>query len=543
MLKLLPSFLLLALAGPAATYAQQPTVRLLARFTNDAPATTDASAARQQLFDQLNRRFATVGVEPLVPARAENLNTAAPAVYVIKLPASADADQALAAYRQSGLFRYVELDAVGHGGGGKGIAPNDFLYPRQWAFHNTGSFNLAPAKAGADIKMEDAWAITPGDASVTVAFIDSGCKPDHPELDGRFWRNSREIAGNNLDDDGNGYVDDVHGWNFADDNNNMTDDSGHGTNITGIVGANGNNSLAYAGVNWGCKLLVCKALNVQNSGQYSWFARAIYYSIANGARVINMAVGGTAFSQTLQDAVDYATQRGVVITASMMNTNNSTAFYPAALNGVVAVGSTSPDDTRTVGFPWDPLSGSNFGRHISVVAPGNYIYGLDYRSNTDYSTYWSGTSQATAHVTGIVSLLLTQRPQLTPAQVKTILQSSANDQVGNAAEDTPGWDQYYGYGRVNAARALATVVVTGTRRAQTPLALEVYPNPARQQLTLRTTDSRLLNSEVHIFDSVGHLVHRQRLTSLSVQMSLRLAPGVYRLTLAGTGSSQPLLIQ
>jgi len=142
----------------------------------------------------------------------------------------------------------------------------------------------------------------------------------------------------------------------------------------------------------------------------------------------------------------------------MMNNNNNVSFYPArySLNysNVVAVGSTNPDDSRTAPFFWSATSGSNYGTHINVVAPGNYIYGLSHTSNTDSTSFWGGTSQATPLVAGIASLLFAQNPSLTPSQVRTILQNTAVDEVGNSSEDTPGFDQYMGYGRVNAFEAL-----------------------------------------------------------------------------------------
>ncbi|UYZ61767.1 S8 family serine peptidase [Hymenobacter weizhouensis] len=540
---LLPLLTLLALAEPAASLAQQPAPRLLVRLA-DSPRTAQAQENNQAhstlwAFEQLNRRYGAVRTEALNPSPSPSSSAATagvPAVYVVTLPAGTDAGQVRAAYQQSGLFRYVELDAAGRGGGQQGLAPNDALYGRQWSLNNTGSFSLSSARPGADMKMEDGWAITQGDASVTVAIIDSGCKLDHPEFSGRLWRNAREIPANNLDDDQNGYVDDINGWSFVDETANLTDDVGHGTNVTGIIGASGNNSVGYAGVNWGCKLMTCKALDDKNNGFYSWWIKAIYYAVNNGARVINMSLGGTSSSQAMQDAVDYATQRGVVVVACMMNANSSTVYYPAGLTGVIAVGSTNPDDTRSSPFFWNASSGSSFGPHVSVVAPGNYIYGLHHRSDNNYNTYWGGTSQAAPHVAGLASLLLTLKPQLTPAQVKTTLQSTADDLVGNPAEDTPGWDQYYGHGRINAARALSFVVTSSSQASRLPqAALDVFPNPARHQLTLRTSDARLLNQQVQIFNSVGQLVYHQALTSLSMQVPLTLAPGVYRVSLAGTG--------
>ncbi|SHI29741.1 Serine protease, subtilisin family [Hymenobacter daecheongensis DSM 21074] len=540
----LPILAVLAALGTTTAQAQQPAPRLIVRL-HDATGTAQAAAASRNVapaaFAQLNHQHHAVQVQPLNPGPRPLPNAVAavtpPAVYLVELPAGTDAAQAQRDYQQTGLFRYVEVDATGQGGGVQGLTPNDPLYAgRQWGLNNTGNFSLAPARAGADIRMEDAWPITRGDSSVTVATIDSGCKLDHPEFSRRIWRNRQEIPANGIDDDRNGYVDDLSGWNFVSNTNNTADDYGHGTNVTGIIGASGNNALGYAGVNWGCKLMICKGLDNQNSGFYSWWTASIYYAVNNGARVINMSLGGLSTSQAMQDAITFANQRGVVVVACMMNANSSTVYYPAGMSGVVAVGSTNPDDTRSSPFFWSPTSGSNFGPHLSVVGPGNYIYGLSHTSNTNYGSYWGGTSQATPHVAGLAALMLTLKPQLTPAQVKAALQATADDRVGSLSEDTPGWDQYYGHGRVNAARALASVVTTAARPAPVAAsALQVFPNPAHHQLTLRTTDARLLNHEVQIFNGVGQLVYRHLLTQPTLQLPLALAPGAYWLTLAGTG--------
>jgi thermitase len=170
-----------------------------------------------------------------------------------------------------------------------------------------------------------------------------------------------------------------------------------------------------------------------------------------------------------------------------------------------------------------------------VSAPGNYIYGLSHTSNTNYNSYWGGTSQAAPHVAGLASLLLTLRPQLTPAQLKAILQATADDQVGNTTEDTAGWDQYFGYGRINAIRAL-TSVLTGVAKPQVAAsALQVFPNPAREHLTITTTDARLLRHDLQVFNTLGQLVHHQMLLTPTVELPLALPPGAYWLTVAGTG--------
>ncbi|MFD2717738.1 S8 family serine peptidase [Hymenobacter monticola] len=547
MKKLLPLLPLLTAsfltnAQPAATAQPATQTRLIVRLQDNLRTELlqkSAAGPAAQLFEAVNRNHKAEQVQALNPGK--NASTA-PAMYLIALPAGTDARQALLDYQQTGLFRYVELDAEGQGGGVQSVTPNDALYSRQWYLKNNGTFSLSPARAGADIKMEDAWSISQGDSSVTVAIIDSGIKLDHPEFAGRIWRNRREIAGNGIDDDNNGFVDDVRGWNFVSNTNNPADDMGHGTNVAGIIGANGNNGIGYAGVNWACKLMVCKGLTAQNTGFYSWWTSGIYYAVDNGARVINMSLGGTSTSQAMQDAITYANQRGVVVVACMMNNNNGVVNYPAGMTGVISVGATNPNDTRANPFSWSATSGSNFGPHISVVAPGNYIYGLDYASNTNYGVYWGGTSQATPQVVGLASLMLTLRPGLTPAQVKAIIQNTADDRVGNPVEDAVGWDPYYGYGRINAPRALASVV-TATRAGNAAAGFHLYPNPARGQVTLQLDDAHLLRQEVQVFNALGQVVSRQLLGSLRQQLAVPTAAGTYWVALAGVAGGRRLVVE
>ncbi|MCI1187582.1 S8 family serine peptidase [Hymenobacter sp. DH14] len=538
-------FLLGIVAGSAQAQLPAPT-RLIVRLhddqppmpVGDSPGNVPPSAADR--LAQINRQYHAGEMQRLNPGRRA---AAAPAMYLITLPAGTDAQRAVQAYQQTGLFRYVELDAQGQGGGVQSVVPNDPFYGRQWYLNNNGTFALAPAQAGADIRMEDAWAVTHGDSTITVALIDSGCKLDHPEFAGRIWRNRLEIPNNRIDDDHNGFVDDVKGWNFVSNNNNPTDDYGHGTNVAGIVGATGNNGLGYAGLNWGCKLMICKGLNAQNMGSYSWWTSAIYYAVDNGARVINMSLGGSSPSLSMQDAVAYATQHGVVVAACMMNDNSSVVNYPAGLAGVIAVGATNPDDSRASPFFWSAASGSNYGAHLSVVAPGNYIFGPDYQSNTNYYVYWGGTSQATPQVAGLASLLLTLRPQLTPAQVKAIIERTADDRVGPASEDAAGWDLYFGYGRINAGRALANVLTATQANQDVAAGFRLFPNPARGAVTLQLGEARLLQRQVQVYNALGQLLSQQPLTGLSQQLLVPTAAGTYWVAIAGMAGGQRLVVE
>ncbi len=376
--------------------------------------------------------------------------------YLLQFPADADILSIVSEYNLLSEVDYAEPDYIVSIRGPLGVTPNDALYARQWGLKNDGTFPLGNVVAGIDINAENAWTITQGSTNVVEAIIDTGGKLDHPEFAGRLWTNSGETGGNNSDDDGNGFVDDVHGWDFINNDNDATDDHGHGTNVAGIVGATGNNSIGYAGVDWNCKLMILKALDDQGFGSWSAIAGAVYYAVDNGAHVINMSLGGPS-SITMQSAINYGISNNVCIVVSMGNDNSETPSYPAAYPGVIAVGSIDGDGNRTHPFFWNPNSGSNFGSHISVGAPGNYIYGLDNNSNTNYNYYWGGTSQAAPHVAGVVGLMLAKDPTLTPGQIKVILESTARDQIGDPSEDVPGWDKYYGYGLIDAFEALSAI--------------------------------------------------------------------------------------
>jgi hypothetical protein len=377
-------------------------------------------------------------------------------IHFITLSSNTDIDAAISSLSGTGLFEYVEKDGIGTGAGVMTTTPSDPLFINQWSLKNNGSFS-GTAVADADIDIDNAWDITTGDASTIVCVLDAGFKLDHPELAGRVWQNPGEIAGNGIDDDANGYVDDIQGWDWVNNDNNPTDDHGHGTNVASIIAARGNNGSHMAGINWNCKLMVGKVLNASNSGSYSWITSGIYYAVSMGAKVINISIGGTGNSAAMEAACDFAMANNVMIVVCMHNQNTSTPYYPAAYSSVIAVGSTSDNDWRTVPFPWNSASGSNYGSHIDLVAPGNNILGAYYLDNSS-ATYWSGTSQATPEVAAVISLMISLKPNLTFAQVMNILATTSEDQVGNPVEDTPGWDQYYGYGRLNAFAALNAVL-------------------------------------------------------------------------------------
>lgn len=473
------------------------------------------------LFDDLNKKYNLEKQEPII------IGDLVPCI-VLHFAKDITIAEAIAAYKQTQLFEYVELDYVGYGEGEcmevnntetkklspPIIAPNDTYFNNQWGLLNNGTFSTTSI-AGQDIKMLDAWSITKGSSDIIVCILDSGAPLDHPELKDRIWINTKEIPGNTIDDDGNGYVDDVYGWNFAGRNNNPYDDNGHGSNVTGIVGNIGNNNLGYAGIDWNCKLMIVKVLDANNTGFYSWWIYGIYYAVKNGAKVINMSLVGYDYSSALNDALTYAWNNGVTIVAAMGNENSSVLRYPAGHHQSINVGSVNDDGRRTHPFlrSTSTASGSNIGQHIDVTAPGNYIYGISYKSLTDYTYYWGGTSQATPHVTGIVSLMLSLDSTLTTQHIRDIIRATADDQTTNSLEDTPGFDIFNGYGRVNATRALRAVLLTDTKDISS--SLKIYPNPSTGVLNIHADNILSSSASVSVCNAIGQQVFSEKINNAS----------------------------
>jgi thermitase len=522
--KLTQEIALLVFAALAhnATFGQsvEATDQIIVKLRNTDTLST-RSSNKQELgssdFDAITRKFHGLNISGQSIGKKSSHQ-----FRIVKLPKGVDVKVVIDEYKRIDEIEYVEPDHKGSGGGMHGTTPNDQYYSRQWGLKNNGTFLLSPSIAGADIEMENAWSLEQGDTNIVVAIIDTGAKLDHPEFIGRIWSNSHEIQNNGIDDDKNGFIDDVNGWDFANGDNDPADDFGHGTNVIGIIGANGDNSIGYSGVDWNCKLMVLKGLDAKNTGYYSWWSDAIHYAVDNGARVINMSMGGVGTSLTLQNAINYALKKNVVVVACMMNTNSNTVYFPAGFPGVVAVGSTNSNDKRTSSFFWSTTSGSNFGSHISVVAPGNFIYGLDYQSNTNYNNYWGGTSQAAPLVSGLASLLLAQDMSRTPSQIKSVIEMTAQDQIGSSSEDPRGWDQYYGRGRINAFRALSADGVTAANVENSDVSL--FPNPTSKSFTVIFPSTA---RQIEILNSLGEVVQRNKIDGEISQEFELLESGVY----------------
>ncbi len=304
--------------------------------------------------------------------------------------------------------------------------PNDPKFPDQWGL--------------TQIEAPEAWDLTTGAATVSIAIIDSGIEFTHPDLSGQIWINPGEIAGNGIDDDNNGHVDDIHGWDFVNSDNDPSDDHGHGTQVAGIAAAATNNSLGIAGVCWNCTIMPVKVMQASGVANYSDIAAGVIYAAKKGAKVINISLGGYSDSSTLQAAIQTAVNTyGAVVVAGAGNDNLETPFYPAAYDEVLAVGGTDRTDAKA-GL-------SNYGAWVDVSAPA-----LDITTTFlggDYGPV-NGTSFASPFVAGLAGLLRSQNSDWDEALVRA--------QIGHTADDidslNPGFEGLLGTGRVNAETAV-----------------------------------------------------------------------------------------
>ena len=542
-LVLLPAPSLQSANGPA-----DARTRLIVKFRAEQQF-AKAGNAVQAAVPSVNRlfaRYAVSDVEPLFPPANANaaLRTSLgmDRIFVLHFPEGPEVTAMAEEFSLDPSVEYAEPDHAGTMAGigaADSLIPNDTYFYRQWALRNTGNTtDVGAGKAGADIKAIYAWPICTGDSNVIVGILDTGLKWDHPDIASRVWTNRGEIPGNGIDDDHNGYVDDVRGWNFAYGNNNVSDDEGHGTNVAGIIGAKSNNNMGYAGIDWHCKIMPLKVLDSMGNGYYSSWASAFYYAANNGARVLNLSAGGASASSILETAIAYAHGLGCFTAVAMMNYNDNVKYYPAAYDSiVVAVGATDIYDQRCSPFFWG--GGSCYGDWIDVVAPGNTIYGLNNTSNTDYSWYWGGTSQATPMVSGLAALLLAQNGSRGPETLRAIIEATADDQVGRTNEDTPGYDIYMGHGRINCYRALTYApngVDPGHKALPAHFALEQnFPNPFNPTTTIRYTiggvvalsGAHLSGVEGPVFTNVRLVVYDVLGRKVASLVDERKAPGSY----------------
>jgi thermitase len=376
--------------------------------------------------------------------------------------------------------------------------PNDASFAQLWGMHNTAQRDNAGqvGKEGSDIDVVRAWDQGfRGDRRVIVAVIDTGIDWDHPDLMANLWTNPREIAGNGKDDDANGFVDDIRGWNFVANTANSRDDNRHGTHCAGTIGGLGNNGVGVAGVNWQVSLVPVKFLDGSGSGTLENAVNAINYARTIGVHVMSNSWGGGGFSEALFKSIQATRDAGILFVAAAGNdgrNNDDVPTYPSTydVDNIVSVAASDNQDK--------PASFTSYGRRtVHVAAPGVQIYSTT--PNNGYA-YLSGTSMATPHVAGIAALMMAADPSWSYAEIKRRL-IATSDPAG------PLRRKVVSRGRVNAWNAIMNVVPQNPDPDESlwrdvPMPIEnahPYPNGASIDFPIYVPDAKYIRVHFETF--------------------------------------------
>ncbi len=439
-------------------------------------------ATANQALNAINIKYSVESFAPICAgANGDGANNPLAGVYIIQSAQKSAMSEMKADYEKLDEVLWAEPDykVTFYG------TPTDEFYPHLWNLYNHGQGHYAiergPANGDdklviryglddADIDQADV-PVLPCDEThrAVVAIIDTGLDMRHPDLQGQVWTNTREVPDNGKDDDHNGYIDDVHGWDYSASNsspkpedNDPSDNFGHGTHIAGTIAAVAGNEIGIAGIAPQCRIM---PLKINPWALTSKIARAIIYAADNGADVINMSFGLPYRSLIIESAMAYAHDKGVVLCAASGNSGIEEVNYPAGSPLTMAIGAMNDSDRVTV-F-------STYGDHVDLCAPGEAILSLRAVGTDMYgeppsaepgvhiidSLYYisSGTSMSCPHVVAAAAWLKSKSPGLLPEAVRDILNNAADDIVdpyGNG-QNLPGFDIYSGHGRLNLATAVS----------------------------------------------------------------------------------------
>jgi len=348
--------------------------------------------------------------------------------------------------KENDLVEYVEPNYVYR----IDKTPNDPLFTKSWGLKNIGQSDVrGPGTVGVDVNVEKAWDLTTGSKNVVVAVIDTGVDYTHPDLKENMWVNEAEANGKaGVDDDGNGYVDDVYGYNFsgATPTADPKDDHGHGTHCAGVIGASGDDGKGLVGVNWNTRIMAVKFLSASGSGSTDGAIKAVEYAVKNGASVLSNSWGGGGFSQALRDVIETSNKAGSVFVAAAGNnssSNDQTPTYPASYDVANIISVAAIDNNANL------ARFSNFGKNrVHVAAPGVNVYSTVL--NGAYENM-SGTSMATPHAAGVIALLRSYDDKLTNLEVKERI-------IATATKTTKLKNKVRSSGYVNAYNALTNTI-------------------------------------------------------------------------------------
>ncbi len=309
------------------------------------------------------------------------------------------------------------------------LVPNDPSYSSEWHLNTIGAAT--------------AWNFFSAGSTIKIAIVDNAVDRTHQDLSGNLWTNPGEIASNSIDDDGNGYVDDINGYDVADDDNNpnpLNNSFDHGTHCAGISSARTNNAIGIAAIGFSCKLIAVKATaDAASPSSVTDGYGGIVYAVEAGADVISLSWGGTSSSQTAQNIITWASGQGCIIVAAAGNSNTNALHYPASYTECIAVASSASNDTKS--------SFSNYGTWVDITAPGSNIFST--LPSNQYGNM-SGTSMACPLVAGLCGLMLSLNPSLTPADIKNCLYTTAT----SISAQNPSYNGQLGAGRINASAAM-----------------------------------------------------------------------------------------
>jgi subtilisin family serine protease len=374
---------------------------------------------------------------------------------LVELPAGATVAEMLDAFQESGLVLYAEPDYLVRAL----TDPNDFRYTDGTLdnLHNTGLYGGTP---GADIHAREGWDFQTSASNIIVAVLDTGVRASHEDFAGNLWINPGETGPgpggidksiNGLDDDGDGYIDDVYGINVLLGTGNPVDDYGHGTHVSGILGARGNNSVGVVGVAWRVQMMACKILDSAGNGSVADAITGMEYARSKGARIINASWGGPSYnSAALHDAIGALRSAGIIFVAACGNDNadnDTSPLFPASYewDNIVSVAATDRNDLKA--------QFSSYGATtVDLGAPGAPVYSSWNGSDTDYR-YFQGTSMAAPHVSGACALLMARYPGDTYRQTINRLLAATDPLPALAGKCVTG-------GRLNLYKALAGSAVT-----------------------------------------------------------------------------------
>lgn len=418
-------------------------------------------------------------------------------IQVLELPAGSDVPGMVHRYKSSNLIEFAEPDYRLH----PAVAPNDAYYANGslWHLNNTGQ---SGGKSDADIDAPEAWDVSNTASNIIVAIVDSGIRHTHEDLAPNMWLNPGEIAGNGVDDDGDGLVDNVYGINAAANNGNTVDLLGHGTQVAGFVGAVGNNSLGVAGVAWRVKLMACRFYDDAGLGFISDAVQAVDFARANGAHVINASFISTNYSSAFYTAINNCRSAGIIFVAAAGNytiNNEVVPHYPASFNldNIVAVAATSRTD--------DLASFSNYGAtSVDLAAPGHDVFTTASSANNAY-ILTSGTSFSSPIVAGAFALMRARYPTTNYRQLINQMLAATDPLPSLTGKCVTG-------GRLNLARALGPSVAASFTAS--PLAGAVPLTVRFTNTSFGTTSSLLWNfgdgttstvaNPVHIYETPGN---------------------------------------